>query len=236
MNNEHTPDPHYSLSPAERARLREDIDLAALERLLGRLSGEMRDVVFRAFLRRPDDSAMGSVTKSPSDALQSHASLGYDVSFSDPDIQEMLEAVYKPTRAAHEAALARAHEFQQSECPLLEAPFVLAIVGELPRPDAVGLVRRRTDASPPDLIALLEPFAVAEWFDVAWQLLLAERRAAGLRPDEDFSTLISGKEATRELPASWEMHVQGILERVRAAPSGVLGDLGFARSSELRLV
>ncbi len=64
-----------------------------------------------------------------------------------------------------------------------------------------------------------------------------ERRKGGTRPEQDCEIAIpAGEGSQRELPSPWEEYVLKILERVRASAPRALGDLGFGRWIELRLI
>lgn len=230
-----TPDPSFKLSVEARAQLRRDIDVAALERLLAHLPPESRDLVFRAFLAEPPANHPGHRGTDVPGAGPS-ASIGYDVSFTDPKLQQLLEEVCVPSRAAHDIALRRAQHFARTERPLLQAPLLVILARELAYPDACALVIRRRQGSPPDAIVLRDADADPRRFDLALRRLLSERGASGIHPACDGEIVVSLDKVARRLPASWERYIQAALEQVRSSPPRTVDGIGVCRSAELRLV
>ncbi len=224
------PDPDFELPREDRARLRTDIDAGALERLLAHLPPDFRSQVLRAFFQA-DDVARDFL----SDAEPPIASWR-QLSSDHPVLQQLLDEVYAPMRQAQQRALERAAGFERTERPLLEAPVLVGIVPRLPRPGLIALVVRRASGLPHDLIAIAEQHATPRSLDAALRRLLSERRAAGLKPEQDLEIAITEVDRMLELPGTWEGRLRGILEGVSASPRDSLGSLGVGRWMECRLL
>jgi hypothetical protein len=224
----------FRLSPQMRRELRSDIDLEALEQLVGLVPPESRDLVLRAFLARPGTGSRSSEFERDELDGKNAASIGYDISFRDPDLQRLLKQVTEPTGRSHVVALARTRQFNSRERRFLEEPIGVAIISDLGTPNAGALVVRGTRTEPRDVIVLAEMHVDARWLDSAIDRLLRERRERGLRPKRPYKVKMAER-STRRLPGSWERHLLQILERVRASAPRSLGDLGMVRFTELRL-
>ncbi|HJS42460.1 MAG TPA: hypothetical protein VJ755_03245 [Gemmatimonadales bacterium] len=211
----------FRLSARMRRELRTDINLEALEQLVGLVPTESRDLVLRAFLARPT-ATTGRVD----------ASLGYDLSFRDPKLQRLLDQVITPTPRSALAAWERTRQFDATQRPLLEDPIRVVILNAFGEP----MIARRTRTQPHDVILMPETHLNAGWLDRAITRLLTERRVNGLRPERDYSFAISAGQLTRRLPAAWDRYLVQMLERLRASTPALLGDLGSVRFIELRLM
>ena len=226
----------FRLSPRMRGELRTDIDLEALEQLVGLLPPESRDLVLRAFLARPSPDAAPGKFHRAEWAGRSAASIGYDISFRDPKLQRLLKRVTDPIGRPNVVVLERTRQFNSTDRRFLEEPFGLALVGDLGEQDAGALVVRRTLTEPHDVILLSEAHLDARWFDGAIKRLLIERRENGLQPERDYKVTIPDKQPAQRLPAAWEGYVLQMLERVRASIPRQLGELGMVRFTEVRLM
>jgi hypothetical protein len=113
MTDPSLPERRFKLSAAARAQMRHDIDLDALEQLLGSVPQEVRDLLQRAFAadlptdfannlpRDGDGSGMHGADRRTDRQRRREALLPFqpsDLIFEDPTLQAMLDAVLKPTR------------------------------------------------------------------------------------------------------------------------------------------
>lgn len=198
----------YSLSAAERATLKEGIDVEALERLVGRLPPEHR----AEFLRFWRAGFRGGV-----------------VATEDPESAALLKQVWAPMGGAIPDVPAERH------FPPYQRPVELVLVPELDDPRMGALVIRE-GAGGRDVIVLSAAYADAAQLYHARAKLDTDRRANGLVPGAERRLVVGrlrtpslGDPGMRQDDNVIERGYEGYLSAVRGAPVEEIPGIGRGR-------
>jgi hypothetical protein len=203
----------FRLSPDQRARLRSDIDVEALERLLGELPPHVRVQVMDAFVASADGPTAGFS--------------GVAITGS-PELEQLLEAVWS---SSHTKTSADENTMRQS-LRTQRAPVLVALVSQLASEHAVAAVWRRTAPEPRELIMLPEEGADGSSLAAAYRCLM-QLRFQSSTPAGDEVTLVWRKASMENLAEpfrAWEVrqleHLGAFLTSLRGRQPMVVPGVG----------
>jgi hypothetical protein len=198
----------YSLSAAERATLKQGIDVGALERLVAKVPPERR----AEFLRFWRADFRGGI-----------------VSSEDPESAALLRQVWAPMGGAIPDVPA------ERLFPPYQRPVELVLVRELDDPRA-GALLIREGAGGRDVIVLPEAYADAIQLDVARVELESDRRASGPVPEKERRLMVGrlpdsrpGDEGAMRAKNVLEKQYGAQLSALRSAPVEEIRGVGRGR-------
>lgn len=223
------PERGYSLSAAQRARLRPGIDVEALRRLLAAVPDDVRPTLLAAFDAKPDWqpwgwSAAGSKARSGRALLPPEVQ---DLTFADPKLHALLNQVVAPLTGAASTTGQAIREDVQRLLSARGEPLQLVLPVEWHGRHGAAVVVPRRNPNQSDMI-LLDAAADAAVLDRALEALVTERtriEGPGNRSDLE----IAPPETPRALPALWREHLSGTLARLAAQPEAAVEHVGRAR-------
>ena len=103
-----SPEGRVLLSADVRRQLRGDIDIAALERLLGRLPPQIRGMILEAAMSSPEGDPLAAMARDEGAEVTQKGRTSErevrlpgqlsDLKFDDPELQSLLDAVLAPSR------------------------------------------------------------------------------------------------------------------------------------------
>ena len=211
----------FSLSPEQRATLRDGIDPDALERLLAAVPPERRDTVLRTFEGIPGGRGRGRA---------------YITRFDDPELQRLLETVTRTSVPGDPADMRQVAERHRAQV-VRRTSVTLALVSDLGGDRVTARVVRRAGTSARDLILLNEADADAGRLTAALNALVQSRLKDGLVPGQDVDLRLSVKQGPRtwiegSARAWWEEKIQ----ELRSAPLRDIPGVGNVRAMDYRLI
>lgn len=217
---ESIPDTNFRLSDEVRRQLSYGIDLHAFERLLSLLPKASREHILEVFLSPTNSSGrMGgrSIRR-----------------FEQPELNRLLGEVWAPVRARRQAAPEWRMLIQ--EHAIRSAPVTIAVVDSLPDTGAVGVILRRVNEVPRDVILIRRHAMSAECCAAAVERLLEERRQHGIEPPYSYEVPVSSRTPSTESTDVILPSLQESVSKLSALPVRSLPGVGEVQAFEYAVI